>query len=166
MVGRSAGFTLVELAVTLVILAIVMAAAAPFTVSWAQGARVMEAKTKLQQGYDLAKALAQRNAIGVNAPAVAAGLKLDMTALALFVCTGDPATSPTCVANGSNVVWHTTLPANTRITSGAGSGNQTLGLDNTGTPLSGIHFTVTNGGQSESFDLLQFEALPAGRRNP
>lgn len=150
---KSPGFTLIELMITILIMSLLLLISVPFTAAWIQGARVNEAKSKLLQGYELARALAQRNPKGARAPAAAAGLKqVDLT---LFVCPGDPATSTTCVDGNSDVKWRAELPANTSLVIGSGSGNnQTIGIDSTGNALAASNFTVTNGSQNESGNLL------------
>lgn len=146
MVARQQGFSLVELGVTLAVMAVLMGAAVPFTLSWVKSSRIADAKAKLMQAYDLSKALAQRNAAGAHGSAPAAGVKLDGETL--LVCSGDPATSSTCAASGaSKVMWRATLPANTSITFGS---SQVLGFDNTGLPLTSLDFTINSGGQNET----------------
>lgn len=146
MVARQQGFSLVELGITLAVMAVLMGAAVPFTLSWVKSSRIADAKAKLQQAYDLSKALAQRNAVGAHAPEPAAGVKLDGNTL--LVCGGDPATSSTCAASGaSKVMWRATLPGDTTVSFGS---SQVLGFDNTGLPLAGIDFTINSGGQRET----------------
>ena len=153
MVSKSIGFTLVEMMITILIMSLLLLAAVPFTTAWIQGARVNEAKSKLLQGYELARALAQRNPNGARAPAAAAGLKQE--GLTLYVCLGDPATTATCAAGNSDVKWKAELPVNTSLVIGTGSGSsQTLGIDNTGRALTASNFTVTNGSQNDSGNLL------------
>jgi len=153
MVAKSAGMTLIEIAITMTIVAMLLLAAIPFTLVWARTARVNEAKTILQQGYDLSKALALRNSAGATAQTAAAGMKL--AGATLIVCTGDPTNATTCtVGAGGSVKWQTTLPVNTTATFGSG---QTLGLDNTGMPLplSTTLFNISNGGQNDSGDFTK-----------
>lgn len=144
------GFSLIELVVTLAILAILLLMAVPFTTSWVQSARVNDAKSKLLQSYELARALAQRNPNDTRAPAVAAGIKVDGETL--LVCLGNPASTATCVKDASAVKWWSALPAGTTVVVGT-AGNTTLGLDNTGLPLSASNFTVTNGNVNETGSL-------------
>lgn len=155
MVAKSAGFSLIELTITMAIMALLAGAAAPFTLSWVRAAKVSEAKSKLLQGYVLAKALAQRNPTGANAPAAAAGLRLENQTL--FVCAGDPANPNDCAATGVNMKWQTPLPPSTTIKIGT-QGSQTLALDNTGLPLcmplSESSYKIENGDQNETGDLL------------
>ncbi len=146
MVVRQRGFSLIELGITLAVMAVLMGAAAPFTMSWVKSTRIADAKAKLQQAYDLSKALAQRNAVGAHAPDPAAGVKLDGDTL--LVCSGDPSVPSACAAGGaSKVMWRTTLPVNTTISFGS---SQVLGFDNTGLPLASTDFNIESGGQHEA----------------
>ncbi len=146
MVVRQQGFSLVEFGVTLAVMAVLMGAAAPFTMSWVKSSRIADAKARLQQAYDLSKALAQRNAVGAHAPDPAAGVKLDGDTL--LVCSGDPSVAAACSVSGaSKVMWRATLPVNTTVTFGS---SQILGFDNTGLPLASTDFTINSGGQSEA----------------
>jgi prepilin-type N-terminal cleavage/methylation domain-containing protein len=142
---RVAGVTLIELMVTLVILALLLLAALPFTSSWVYSARVNDGKAKVIEGYGLAKALALRNPTGARAPAAAAGLRLD--GLVLYVCSGNPADTTTCGAGKSAVSWQAVLLENTTVSLG---GAQTLAMDNTGLPLSTASYTVTYRSESET----------------
>jgi len=55
------GFTLIELMVTLAIMAMLLLAAAPFTLDWADGTRQMRARSNLLEGVGQARALAMRD---------------------------------------------------------------------------------------------------------
>ncbi|MBP3981813.1 prepilin-type N-terminal cleavage/methylation domain-containing protein [Acidovorax sp. JG5] len=55
------GFTLIELLVTLAILAMLLLMAAPLATDWVHGARTLQARGTLVQGFAQAKALALRN---------------------------------------------------------------------------------------------------------
>ena len=55
------GFTLIELMVTLAILAMLLLMAAPLAADWVHGARTLQARGTLVQGFAHAKALALRN---------------------------------------------------------------------------------------------------------
>lgn len=144
MVNTRAGFSLIELLVTISILAILLAIGVPLTTTWVQRARVSEATSKLSQAYGLALALAQRNPNGSAQGAAAAGLKL--VDQGVLVCAGDPTS---CAAGSTAVKWKATFPSNAAVAIGA-SGVKTLALDNTGIPLATSDFTVSCGNESES----------------
>jgi type IV fimbrial biogenesis protein FimT len=69
--GRSVGFTLIELVITLMIVALLAVVALPFTRDWMDGNRQMQMRSHLMEGVGLARALALRNQNGlpVNADA-------------------------------------------------------------------------------------------------
>lgn len=149
MVRRAAGFTFVELMVTIAILVLLLLAALPFTLSWVHSARANEAKAKVIQGHGLAKALALRNPTATRAPAAAAGLKLE--GLTLYVCSGDPSDTTNCGAGKSLTTWQAVLLDNTVVSIGGASGaNQTFAIDNTGLPLSTATYSVTYRSESEA----------------
>ena len=148
MVRRAAGFTLVELMVTIAILVLLLLTSLPFTASWIHSARANEAKAKIIQGHGLAKALALRNPNKALVPGAAAGLKLD--GLMLYVCSGNPA-AETCGAGKSAVTWQAVLLDNTEVSIGGATGtSQTLSIDNTGLPLSVATYSVTYRSESET----------------
>lgn len=141
------GFSLIELLVTLAIMAILMAVGVPLTSAWADSAKVNDAKGKLTQAYSMAKAIAQRNPSGISLPSAAAGLSI--VSGTLLVCTGNPVAT-TCTAGGSTVKWQATLPAQTTVSIGGGT---TLGFDNTGVPLAGTNFSIAYRSQNETGNL-------------
>lgn len=63
-IRRSAGLTLVELAIVLLILALLALAAAPFTRAWVDGNRQLQMRSRLMEGVGQARALALRNPRG------------------------------------------------------------------------------------------------------
>ena len=60
------GFTLIELMVTLAILAMLLLMAAPLAADWVHGARTLQARGTLVQGFENAKALALRNPCAIG----------------------------------------------------------------------------------------------------
>ena len=60
------GFTLIELMVTLAILAMLLLMAAPLAADWVHGARTLQARGTLVQGFENAKALALRNPCAID----------------------------------------------------------------------------------------------------
>ncbi len=83
------GFTLIELMVTLAILAMLLLMAAPLAADWVHGARTLQARGTLVQGFENAKALALRNPCGApnetQAYAAVLEAELDCTTVMLNV---------------------------------------------------------------------------------
>ena len=65
-VAPARGFTLIELMVTLAILALLLLVAAPLAGDWASGTRTHQGRATLVQAYAQAKALALRNPCGID----------------------------------------------------------------------------------------------------
>lgn len=147
MVRKHTGFSLIEMMITIVILAILASVGVAFTSAWIQKARVHETRTKLIQSFGMAVAIAQRNSTGASLSDAAAGLKL--SGQNLIVCSGNPAS---CTSGSSAQQWKATLPNNTSVSIGGASvdSDQTLSLDNTGAALSSAGYVITNGSVSET----------------
>lgn len=118
------------------------------TASWVHSARVNEAKSKLLQGFEMARALAQRNPNATRLPNVAAGIKVDGDSL--LVCLGDPVLS-VCAKDAAAMRWWSSMPANTTVV--IGNEATSLGIDNTGMPLSTSTYSITNGSVNETGNL-------------
>ena len=58
---RPAGFTLIELMVGIAIMALLLLAAAPYTLDWVDGTRQLRARSNLLEAVGQARALAMRN---------------------------------------------------------------------------------------------------------
>jgi type IV fimbrial biogenesis protein FimT len=140
------GFTLVELMVTMTILALLLAAAVPLTTAWINGARVQDAQSRLLQGYSVGKAIALRNPTQAQVPDPAAGLRLTADGT-LLACSGDPAAS-SCAVGKAAVKWQTVLPAGITVVLGDNATTRTLGIDNTSLPLGAARFLISKGDQN------------------
>jgi prepilin-type N-terminal cleavage/methylation domain-containing protein len=106
------GYTLIELLITVLIVAVLVLATAPLATNWVAKAQAHSGSTVLQQAFSVAKALALENPNGVTngaTPTAAAGLKIttDGTTTTLLVCPGSAATAA-CVSGNSNVQWSAT----------------------------------------------------------
>ncbi|MES2532155.1 MAG: prepilin-type N-terminal cleavage/methylation domain-containing protein [Pseudomonadota bacterium] len=146
--ARSRGFTLVELMVTLTIMALLLAAAVPLTTTWLNGTRVQDAQSRLLQGYSIGKAIALRNPTQAQVPDAAAGLKLTSDGT-LLACAGDPAAS-SCAPGKAAVRWQTVLPAGITIVLGGNAATRTLAIDNTSLPLGTASFLISKGNENAS----------------
>ncbi len=145
------GFTLVELLVTIAIVAMLLVVAGPLANDWVRSAQTHTARTQLIEGFDMAKALALRNPNSVVLPAAAAGMRVstDGTTTTVLVCSGSAAGAG-CVAGGASVQWSTTysgLVTTTINGVAAVVGTPvTLDIDNRAQPATGTGFLLARGG--------------------
>ena len=142
------GFTLVELLVTITIMAVLLLGAVPAVNDWIHAAQAQEARGRLVQGYGVAKALALRNPgrVGVP-PAAAAGLRVvtldDVSTL--LVCRESP-TAAACVVGGASLVWEAALPVGVKIAIGGVAATATVSITSRGIPTTATSYTVSRGG--------------------
>lgn len=148
------GFTLIELMVTLAILAMLLLMAAPLAADWVHGARTLQARGTLVQGFENAKALALRNpceapnATGAHAAVLQAqtdGVTVTLNVLAQG--------GSGCALLGArpNPQWTARLPDGVGLTLNGtllttSSTPLTVNLDNRGLPAASIPFTLRRGG--------------------
>lgn len=113
---RAAGFTLIELMVTLAVMAVLAAAGTPFALSWMDSNRQMQARNLMWEGISQARAVALRNPGGALQGGVSAKLQRSGNTL-------------TVLGAGSTVVlWTGELPAGatTQLANAAGSASGDL----------------------------------------
>jgi len=150
------GFTLIELMIVVAIVAVLALMAAPLTPDWVHGARTLQARGTLVQGFENAKALALRNpceapnATGAHAAALQAkteGTTVTLNVLAL------PQGVSGCALLGArpNPQWTARLPDGVGLTLNGtllttSSTPLTVKLDNRGLPAASIPFTLRRGG--------------------
>ena len=149
------GFTLIELMVTLAILAMLLLMAAPLAADWVHGARTLQARGTLVQGFENAKALALRNPCGAPnetqayAAVLQAKLDVDGTTVTLNVLAQG---GSGCALLGArpNPQWTARLPDGvgltlngTLLTTGT---PLTVNLDNRGLPAASTPFILRRGG--------------------
>lgn len=152
---HGAGFSLIELMVTITILVLLLLAALPLVNDWIYSAQTREARSKLVQSYNTAKALALRNPNKAATSAVAAGLRVvtNGNVSTLLVCKGDPANAA-CVVNGSNLQWQAELAASVVIAiagvTATALAPQTISINNHGLPSSATTYTVSRGGSQNN----------------
>lgn len=151
------GFTLIELMVTLAILAMLLLMAAPLAADWVHGARTLQARGTLVQGFENAKALALRNPCAdpnaTGTPAAAAlEAKIEGTTVTLNVLALPQGVSG-CALLGArpNPQWTARLPDGVGLTLNGtllttSSTPLTVTLDNRGLPAASIPFTLRRGG--------------------
>ena len=151
------GFTLIELMVTLAILAMLLLMAAPLAADWVHGARTLQARGTLVQGFENAKALALRNPCAdpnaTGTPAAAAlEAKIEGTTVTLNVL-ALPQGGSGCALLGArpNPQWTARLPDGVGLTLNGtllttSSTPLTVNLDNRGLPAASIPFTLRRGG--------------------
>lgn len=121
---KEQGFTLIELMVLLVITAILAAAAIPFTVGWASGARQTESKNLFTQALGQAKSLAV-----LNPQSVASGNPVSRLRI-------NNSTYQVLDVASNTVVWSAAIPRNVSLTVGS-SDFSCVQFDNRGVKLTG-----------------------------
>ena len=149
------GFTLIELMVTLAILAMLLLMAAPLAADWVHGARTLQARGTLVQGFENAKALALRNpcadpnATGTP-PAAALQAQTDGATVTLNVLAQG---GSGCALLGArpNPQWTARLPDGVGLTLNGtllttSSTPLTVNLDNRGLPAASTPFILRRGG--------------------
>ena len=151
------GFTLIELMVTLAILAMLLLMAAPLAADWVHGARTLQARGTLVQGFENAKALALRNPCAdpnaTGTPAAAAlEAKIEGTTVTLNVLALPQGVSG-CALLGArpNPQWTARLPDGVGLTLNGtllttSSTPLTVQLDNRGLPAASTPFILRRGG--------------------
>lgn len=119
---RASGFTLIELMIAIAIMALLLLAAAPFTLDWVDGTRQMRARNNLLEAVGRARALAMRNPHALTAAEATQG-----AAAVVY----DSATHTLCVVprNADGTAWkmcgtgdwrgQIANPANLSLASGA-----------------------------------------------
>ena len=159
------GFTLIELLVTLAILAMLLLMAAPLATDWVHGARTLQARGTLVQGFAQAKALALRNPCEAPKPKLnasgtrpAATLKAttdDATVTLEVLAQDDSVLAPgeivcTHLSARPNPQWSASLPGGVGLTLNGtpltSSTPLTVELDNRGLPATSIPFILRRGG--------------------
>lgn len=157
---RTQGFTLIELLVVVTLLAMVLMAAAPMASDWANGAQKRESRSKLEQAYGMAKALATRNPCGVrDSSAAAAQLKVSIEGSQTIVSVALPGDSSSCsfLSSHANPQWTAPLPPGVSVSITDVTATQdtpiTLSLSNRGSALAASNFLLRKGGDDEKGDL-------------
>ena len=151
------GFTLIELMVTLAILAMLLLMAAPLAADWVHGARTLQARGTLVQGFENAKALALRNPCAdpnaTGTPAAAAlEAKIEGTTVTLNVLALPQGVSGCALLDARpNPQWTARLPDGVGLTLNGtllttSSTPLTVNLDNRGLPAASTPFILRRGG--------------------
>lgn len=158
------GFTLIELMVTLAILAMLLLMAAPLAADWVHGARTLQARGTLVQGFENAKALALRNPCGAPnetqayAAVLQAELDVDGTTVMLNVRAQDkdavvPPGGSVCalLVTRPDPQWTARLPDGVGLTLNgtlltSGTTPPPVKLDNRGVPTTSTSFILRRGG--------------------
>jgi type II secretory pathway pseudopilin PulG len=144
---------LIELMVTVTIMMLLAAAAAPFALSWGDQSAVRQSQTLLQQGMNLLKATALRN------PSAATG-----TASAVLVSIP----GQLCVSSGlplaldcSGALWTSKPPASIKLN---GATSQCIALASTALPLAAA-IGGTNCSSSLGFSISRGSEVSNGTLN-
>lgn len=123
--------------VVLAIMAAIALAAVPFTASWIDSSRVVQARAVLQQGFTQARAVALRNGAGAIGDTPAALLCVSDNTV--YVHAGMPGSC------SSGAVWRHAVPggSDTSVLLGAET-SPCIAMANTGRILNGISFDGAN----------------------
>jgi prepilin-type N-terminal cleavage/methylation domain-containing protein len=154
-VRKCSGFTLIELVVTVSIVAFLVLAAAPLASGWVYRSTTHTALTQVTEAFNVAKALALQNPNAVAVPTAAAGMKIttDGTTTTVYICTGS-STGTGCAASGASVQWSTTYSGLVTTSLNAVAATTTtpltLDFDNRGEPSALTAFTFTRGDSSSN----------------
>lgn len=151
--SRDQGFTLIELMVTIALLALIMLASLPLTAGWVHSAQTAEARSKLEQAFGFAKALAMRNPcnqVGSNQAArltVKVGNETTVEVRSGCQATDDDATDPP--------IWKAVLPSGVAVqlkdATSPITAKDSIALTNRGelvSPDEGSAFKLSKGSQS------------------
>ena len=166
---RTRGFTLIELVVTLAIMALLLFMAVPLATDWTYSARTLQARGTLVEGFAQAKALALRNpcaapnGTGTHAATLRAttdGEKVTLSVLAQvsesllaqndesLLAKGDDSCDH--LSSQPNPQWSASLPEGvtltrngTKLVTGA---PDNLNIDNRGLLSASSEFTLSRGG--------------------
>ena len=149
------GFTLIELMVTLAILAMLLLMAAPLAADWVHGARTLQARGTLVQGFENAKALALRNPCAdpnaTGAPAAVLQAETDGATVTLNVLAQQGGSVCALLGARPNPQWTARLPDGVGLTLNGtllttSSTPLTVQLDNRGLPAASTPFILRRGG--------------------
>jgi len=153
---------LIEVVVTLGIVAFLVLATAPLASDWVHRSMTHTALTQVTLGFNVAKALALQNPNAVAVPTAAAGLKIatDGTTTTVYVCTGSSTgtgctgTGCTGTALGATVKWCTTysglVTTSLNAVTATTATSLTLDFDNRGEASASTAFTFTRGNSSSN----------------
>lgn len=150
-----AGLTLIELMVTLTVMAFLLLLGVSLGGDWVNGSRTQQARGDLEQGWGVAKALALRNPCQTHEGQAAAVLKLEHLAGASYRLLVEAAQgSATCsyLSSRSVPTWSAQLPAGVQVlVDGAAlseGAQHSWGIDNRGLPVgaTGTSLVVQRGG--------------------
>ena len=145
MVKGQTGFTLVELMITLALIAMLAMMATPYTASWIHSAQVQTTVATLEQAFASAKALALRNPAGVKGSDPAASVNL--VGNTLVVCSG-AAGDAGCVGD---MVWQGDVTDGVSIQLGGASltsivfDNSGQAIDESGNALTSLDLHIAKG---------------------
>lgn len=129
-------------------------AAAPMASDWVNGARTRESRSKLEQAYGMAKALATRNPCGArNSGSESSALTVALEGTQTTVTVTLPGDSSSCsfLASHPNPQWTALLPPGVAISIHKAAPEEgkavKLTLDNRGIAGSETDYLITKGGK-------------------
>jgi prepilin-type N-terminal cleavage/methylation domain-containing protein len=137
--SRDRGFTLIEMAVVLAIMAFLALVASPFTVGWSNAARVRQSTHRLVEGAAHAKSFALRNAGAVTGDQPAAVLVAAGSRMCVY------SGVPDALSCDGATVWSAQSTAHVELNGQAG---QCVALNNLAMPVDATIGSVTCGSGS------------------
>jgi len=165
---RRAGFSLVELMVTVAVAALLLVSGVPLTRAWIQSSQARDAQGMISQGISKAKALAVRNAASITNDALAMSAVCVSNGTLTVVTAANAATQANC-STSSSVVWTAQLPSGSSVQVGATTlsslsclayntrGNHVAGANSCSVPSSSMTtWKVTVAVGNESVDLVLY----------
>jgi len=131
------GFSLIELMVTLALMAFLLFLGAPLTSAWNDGAQQQTAASLLREGIGRAKAQALRNPGGVvNAEEPAAALcQIDQTLSLHRINKPNSGTASVDCSSSATVIWTAQLPSKATIKLSDDSNFTCSAFNNRGLPI-------------------------------
>ena len=137
MTSKPQGFTLIEIMITLTVLAFLLFLGAPLTSAWTDGAQQQTAASLLREGIGRAKAQALRNPGGVrNADEPAAALCYSNQTLVLYrIDRPNSGTASVNCAATSNIIWSAALPSKPAVKLSDDNSFSCSAFNNQGLPI-------------------------------
>ncbi|WP_293935874.1 Tfp pilus assembly protein FimT/FimU [Iodobacter sp.] len=141
--GKQAGFSLIELMITLVIFIMLMLAAVSLGSSWLVSSDLQKSESVLKLAHSKAKALAIRNATAANGTTAT----LQITGTHVAICPGNTA------CDASNTLWTGSFAKRSAVTIN-NAADVTISFDRNGLSAAQLNFSITEKGDQIAGSLV------------